>query len=126
MIATPWKLDSGLRLGQFFKFCFVGGSGVIVDMVVLYLLADSRMLGWNVIVGKICAAEVVMLNNFFWNESWTFRTSAKRTQGGLGRRLAGFHAICGIGIGLAVFFLHLFTSGSVSICILPISSRSYR
>lgn len=51
-----------------------------------------------------------MLNNFLWNELWTFRgfSGGSSTPLGVARRLVRFHAICGIGIGLAVFFLHLF------------------
>ena len=97
-----------MRMGQFIKFCVVGGSGVLVDMTALYLLADPNTLAWNLTAAKVCSAEAALLNNFFWNEMWTFRTAAKRAQGGLLRRLVGFHAICGVGIGLAVLLLHLF------------------
>ncbi len=34
-----------LSLLRFVKFCMVGGSGVLVDMTVLYFLADSTRLG---------------------------------------------------------------------------------
>jgi dolichol-phosphate mannosyltransferase len=61
------------RLHQFIKFCLVGGSGVFVDMGVLFLLADPRCLGLNITLSKICAAEAAMINNFVWNELWTFR-----------------------------------------------------
>jgi dolichol-phosphate mannosyltransferase len=108
MKATLWKSEQWSRVGQFVKFCLVGGSGVLVDMGVLYLLADPKTLAWNVIAAKICSAEVAMLNNFLWNEVWTFRSDAKRVGGGFMHRFVGFHAICGIGIALAVLFLHLF------------------
>ena len=51
-----------------------------------------------------------MLNNFFWNEVWTFRgaTSGSCMKGGWGLRLVRFQAICGAGIGFAVLFLNLF------------------
>jgi dolichol-phosphate mannosyltransferase len=86
----------------------VGGSGVVVDMAILYLLADPKMLAWNLTIAKVCAAETAMLNNFLWNEVWTFRDAGKCEQCGVVRRLLLFNAICGIGIALAVFFLHLF------------------
>jgi dolichol-phosphate mannosyltransferase len=98
----------GLRIGQFMKFCLVGGSGVLVDMAVLYLLADPATLAWNLTAAKVCSAEGALLNNFCWNEVWTFRAAARRAPGGWLRRLVGFHAICGVGIGLAVLLLHLF------------------
>jgi dolichol-phosphate mannosyltransferase len=108
MNSTVLKTDGWLRVRQFIKFCFVGGSGLVVDMAVLFLLAEPKMLAWNVTLAKSCSAEAAMLNNFLWNEVWTFRNDATRVEGGRVRRLLRFHAICGIGIGLAIFFLHLF------------------
>jgi dolichol-phosphate mannosyltransferase len=100
-----------LRLMQFLKFCIVGGSGVIVDMAVLWLLADPATLAWNVTAAKVCSAEAAMLNNYAWNEVWTFRSVGGRGVNGRLRRLLRFHAICGVGIGLAVLLLHLFHRG---------------
>ena len=116
------QVVSAERFGQFCKFCLVGVSGTGVDMLILFLLADTRMLGWSVAVSKVCAAEVALLNNFFWNECWTFRPrstlaqrmgaaegeEARRGFGGFVRRLVMFQAICGVGIGLSVALLHLF------------------
>jgi dolichol-phosphate mannosyltransferase len=90
------------RLRQFVKFCLVGGSGMVVDMGVLYLLAV--WLGWNLALSKVCAAEAALLNNLIWNEVWTFRATrpGEGTGAGLLLRLWRFHVICGAGIGLAV------------------------
>jgi len=63
------------RFVQFIKFCLVGGSGVVVDMGILYLLADPSRLGWSITLSKICAALVALTNNFIWNELWTFKSS---------------------------------------------------
>jgi len=108
MSATDRKTLGWLRFRQFVKFCLVGGSGVVVDMTVLYLLADPKMLAWNVIMAKIFSAEVAMLNNFLWNETWTFQEAIHDGARGFMYRLLRFHVICGIGIGLAVFLLHMF------------------
>jgi dolichol-phosphate mannosyltransferase len=100
---------SSTRLVQFTKFCIVGGSGVFVDMGVLYLLADPSRLGWNITLSKICAAEIAMVNNFIWNELWTFRSinnSARRRD--WISRFIKFNLICSIGIGLAACLLHFF------------------
>lgn len=94
------------RFKQFVKFCFVGGSGVVVDMALLHFLV--RQCGWDVSLAKLCAAEAAMLNNFFWNEVWTFRGEAAGSSSNVFGRLLRFHLICGIGIGLAVLLLHLF------------------
>jgi len=106
------------RLQQFVKFCLVGGSGVVVDMGVLFLLADPRCLGLNITLSKILSAEAAMTSNFVWNELWTFRprpspagreeAAEGRPTNGLLRRYLTFNTICTIGIGLAVLLLHLF------------------
>jgi len=108
------------RLPQFVKFCLVGGSGVFVDMGVLFLLADPRCLGLGVTLSKICSAEAALISNFVWNERWTFReatpppASADPREGrawkGILARLVSFNAICGVGIALAVLLLHIFHS----------------
>ncbi len=102
-------LTSG-RLLQFIKFCIVGGTGVALDMTVLYLLADPRSLGWDLSLSKICAAGAAMTNNFIWNEVWTFRqsTGASGGRGPVFRRFLLFNVFCALGIGLAVLLLHLF------------------
>lgn len=100
------KPSPQLRFKQFVKFCFVGGSGVVVDMALLHFLV--RQSGWDVSLAKLCAAEVAMLNNFLWNEVWTFRSVTKTSSSSVLGRLLRFHLICGIGIGLAILLLHLF------------------
>lgn len=110
MRATIQNLAHAPRLRQFVKFCLVGGSGVVVDMAVLHFLASPAWCGWNVSLSKLCSVEAALLNNFLWNEIWTFRGSAitDRSHCGVMRRLLRFHATCGVGSGLAVWFLHLF------------------
>lgn len=97
------------RALQFIRFCFVGGLGTIVDTGVLFLFANPKMLALNITLSKLCAAEMALINNFVWNEVWTFR-QARQPNGlrGCARRLLLFNAICGVGIFIAVLLLHLF------------------
>src|SRR2546423_7399215 len=88
------------RLLQFIKFCMVGGSGVFVDMGILYLLADPRCLGLNITLSKICAAEIAMTNNFIWNEFWTFSQSASSLSASGGVRCGG-ESRADVGVSLA-------------------------
>jgi dolichol-phosphate mannosyltransferase len=63
-LATVLK-DIGLRrlLQRYAQFCVVGGSGMVVDMAILYLLASPAMLGWNLSLSKaIIRWSVVLLN----------------------------------------------------------------
>jgi putative flippase GtrA len=54
-------------------FCIVGATGVLVDMSVLYLCSGKHGLGLPAPIGKICSFEAALLNNFIWNDVWTFR-----------------------------------------------------
>ena len=96
---------------RFLQYCLIGLSGLFVDMLVLYVLCDPRMLAFWVIPGKVAASETAILNNFLWNDLWTFRDrrpangSARATL----RRLAQFNAICGMGLVWNVALLSLFT-----------------
>ena len=86
----------------------VGGSGVIVDMAVLWLLADPRWLGWNLSLSKAIAAEIAIFNNFLWNEIWTFRDLSAASAGWMARaqRLAKFNLICVAGVVLSILLLN--------------------
>ncbi|MEN9213229.1 MAG: GtrA family protein, partial [Thermostichus sp. DG02_4_bins_136] len=95
--------------GSFLRFSTVGLSGTIIDMALLYLLHDPRNLGWGLIVSKLISSEVAILNNFLWNDLWTFRSVAKLQPGVLNRlkRLVKFNIICLIGLSLNSFLLIL-------------------
>ncbi|HEY9751959.1 MAG TPA: glycosyltransferase [Coleofasciculaceae cyanobacterium] len=98
---------------RFVQFCLVGLSGVMVDMTVLYLLSDPAILGWGLTRSKVIAAELAILNNFFWNDRWTFADLA-RSQIGRNRRLKRllkFNIICLMGLILNVLLLNLFFNG---------------
>lgn len=90
------------QVGAFLRFSTVGLSGTVVDMVLLYLLHDPANLGWDLITSKLIASEMAILNNFLWNDLWTFR-HVTRLQPGLSnrlKRLAKFNMICLIGLFL--------------------------
>ena len=105
------KLREKLRVPvkRFFKFGLVGFSGVFVDMVIFYLLSDASTLGWGLTRSKIIAAEVAVLNNFLWNDLWTFRDLAEQQFGlrKLIKRFVKFNLICLVGIGLNLIILNL-------------------
>lgn len=96
-------------LKRYIRFGIVGASGVVVDMGILYLLADPKMLGLNLSFSKAVAAGVAIVNNFIWNEFWTFgdisaaQSHWRARQG----RFAKFNLICLAGIGLSIVLLNL-------------------
>ncbi|TYQ28378.1 glycosyltransferase [Pseudanabaena sp. UWO311] len=105
------KLREKLRVPvkRFFKFGLVGFSGVFVDMAIFYLLSDASTLGWGLTRSKMIAAEVAVLNNFLWNDLWTFRDLAQQQSGWrkLIKRFVKFNLICLLGIGLNLIILNL-------------------
>jgi dolichol-phosphate mannosyltransferase len=98
------------QLSCFIKYCVVGSTGFLLDMGLLFLLADPQCLAWNVSLSKICAAEASMLSNFVCNELWTFRRTGVqcRRESTVWRRLLVFNSVCAVGVGLSVVLLYLF------------------
>jgi dolichol-phosphate mannosyltransferase len=95
---------------RFARFCVVGASGVIVDMAVLWVLADPHRQLVSVSLAKALAAETALINNFLWNDRWTFRDRKRAGERAATRlkRLLKFNAICGLGIGFSVLLINLF------------------
>jgi dolichol-phosphate mannosyltransferase len=94
-------------IGRFIRFGFVGLSGVVIDMGLLYLL--HTVWGFALTRSAIFAAEFAILNNFFWNDRWTFRDLAKqqRSPGKVLKRLLKFNLVCLMGVVLKVLLLNL-------------------
>jgi len=93
-------------LKRFISYGLVGLSGVFVDMSIFYLLGT---LGWGLTSSKIVSSEVAVLNNFLWNDLWTFRDISSLQTGWekLIKRFLKFNLICLIGIGLNLIILNL-------------------
>src|SRR5581483_1578432 len=96
-------------LGKYIQFCLVGGSGLIVDMALLYLLASPKTLGLNLIASKAIAAEVAILNNFLCNDLWTFRRGEDALNPPKSRwsRCWNFNLGCLTGVALCVILLDI-------------------
>ncbi len=94
---------------RYARFCIVGGSGVVVDMGVLWLLASG--LDWNLSLGKVLAAECAMISNYTWNNVWTFRGRSRHGCWGWLEGLGRFNLICVAGIGWSVLLLNIGVHG---------------
>jgi len=100
---------AGSLFRRYGKFCVVGGTGVLVDMAVLGLIAG--LLGWNLSLAKVLAAETAIVNNYTWNDRWTFRGRSGRGWGGWLAGLGRFNLICLAGIGWSVLLLNAGVNG---------------
>jgi dolichol-phosphate mannosyltransferase len=98
-----------IPIKRFMQFGLVGLSGVFVDMTILYLLHDPQALGLPLTRSKIVAAEIAIVNNFLWNDRWTFGDISSQQSGGQKRikRFIKFNLVCLIGLGLNVLILNI-------------------
>ena len=55
---------------QLFKFCAVGGSGYVVNLIVFTFFLQT--LGVHHLIAATAAFVVAVANNFWWNRHWTF------------------------------------------------------
>lgn len=86
-----------LSIDRFLRFGVVGFSGLFVDIVAYSLLRESTALNW-----RLCTAisiEAAIINNFLWNDAWTFADLAQRQKGWSARfrRFLKFNSVCLLG-----------------------------
>jgi dolichol-phosphate mannosyltransferase len=81
-------------------------------MVFFYLLSDKIGPALPLIRSKIIAAELAVINNFLWNDCWTFGDISRQQPQKRQRlkRLIKFNLICLAGLVLNVLFLNIFVS----------------
>ena len=86
----------------FLKFGIVGGSGVVVNYLCYWILLEFA--GLNHLVASALATEAAILNNFTFNDLWTFR---ERRKAKLWFRLLNFHWSRILGLLVTVGSLYL-------------------
>ncbi len=86
-----------------FRFGIVGFSGILVNLGILFVLVEYAAL--NKDLASPLAIEISIINNFLWNDRWTFQSSAGELS--IWRRLAFFNlvSIGGAIINYAVFLI---------------------
>lgn len=93
-------------IGRLIRFGVVGFTGVFVDLAVFYLL---RHAGLGLTRSTMLSAEVAIINNFLWNDLWTFGDIARRQPGKRQRlkRLLKFNMVCLAGLILQTLIVNL-------------------
>jgi dolichol-phosphate mannosyltransferase len=105
---TRLRQNVKFPLQRFLRFGAVGLSGVLVDMLLFYLFSDPTMMAMGLTRSKIFASEIAILNNFLWNDLWTFR-DLSRNQSQLRqifKRFLKFNMVCLMGLTLNVLLLN--------------------
>ncbi len=94
-------------IGRFLRFGVVGFSGLGVDLTVFYILRQIFELGLT--RSTILSAEMAIINNFLWNDIWTFRDISRRQTGNGARlkRFLKFNVICLAGVILQALIVNL-------------------
>ena len=94
-------------IGRFLRFGLVGASGLVIDTAMLYLL--HGLWGFGLTRSAIAAAEIAIINNFLWNDRWTFGDMSKsqRQWRKVIKRFLKFNVICLMGLILKVLLLNL-------------------
>jgi dolichol-phosphate mannosyltransferase len=92
---------------RFVRFGVVGFSGVFVDFGVFYLL--RTFLGLALTLSSILSSEIAIINNFLWNDAWTFADTSKGQMGICQRikRFLKFNCICLVGMFLNASIVNL-------------------
>ncbi|MGK7885255.1 MAG: glycosyltransferase [Crocosphaera sp.] len=93
---------------RFIQFCLVGFSGLFVDLTVFSLLRNGLELGLT--RSTILSAELAIINNFLWNDLWTFRDISSRQPGKRQRlkRFIKFNLVCLAGVVLQTLLVNVF------------------
>ena len=91
-----------LSTGRILKFAAVGGTGVIINTSVLYVL--SRWVGLPLVAASALAVELAAISNYLLNDTWTFAVRSPS----LGR-FAKFNTASLAGLALNVLSVWLLT-----------------
>ena len=89
---------------QLLRFCVVGASGYLVNLVVFSLLV--HVAGLHYIVSAVGAFVVAWTNNFVLNKFWTFR----RHELSAAQQGARYLAVSLVALGLNLLVLELLVS----------------
>lgn len=107
--AAAARVRAGMRQAEnwveLLKFCAVGGSGYLVNLVVFALAFEVG--GTHHLVAATLAFAVAVTNNFWWNRHWTFRAR----EGHAGFQAARFLAVSTAAFVFAALILELLVSG---------------
>lgn len=99
-------MDRRRELIRFIKFCVVGGSGVLVNMGLLWLLTEFA--GLYYLLSSAIGIETSIITNFILNNFFTF--SDRRSEGLFLKRLLRFNLVSLAGLGINMALLWFLTS----------------
>jgi putative flippase GtrA len=87
---------------QFARYLVVGGSNVILDFLILYLLVQYVHL-WYMLAATISFI-IVLTYSFILNKNWAFKESSESKRRGQQFLLFAIINIVGVGISLIILY----------------------
>lgn len=98
---------------RFMKFGAVGASGVVVNLVVLYLCQEFLFVAisstdMRLNISLAVAIFIATVNNFFWNRAWTWSDRKHHPDKHLVLHFGQYALACWVGIVLQVILTKLF------------------
>ena len=94
---------------RFVKFSIVGLSGMIINLVALYINRevlfkniDPEWIRLNLSLGL--AIFFATINNYLWNRKWTWLDRKGKTKYGFFPQMGQYFIACGLAIGLQFVF----------------------
>src|SRR6188472_1093653 len=115
-VTTPRELprgrvDAALRhrgnWEQLVKFCVVGATGYVVNLIVYTLLLEGA--GFHYVPAAIGSFFVAVTNNYVWNRVWTFRGQ----RGHVVLQGARFFVVSLLALAANLVVLHLLVSAGL-------------
>jgi len=95
----------GRHAGRLVRFGLVGGSGVLVNSAVLFVLVEGLRL--PPVPAAVVATECAIVSNFLLNDRWTFADMRRTTARSWPRRFASYNLLTLGGLVLSVGVLAL-------------------
>jgi dolichol-phosphate mannosyltransferase len=95
----------GRHAGRFVRFGLVGGSGVIVNYLVLLGLVEGAHM--PPVPAAVAATECAIVSNFLLNDRWTFADLRRSAPSSWLRRFASYNLLTLGGLVLSVGILAL-------------------
>ncbi len=87
------------------RFGLVGLSGIFVNMGLLYVLTE--IAGLYYLVSAVIAIELSIVNNFVWNDTWTFKSARDLRFEWKIQRFGSFQAVSMGGLAINMVALYL-------------------
>lgn len=89
---------------DFVRFCLVGVSGFLINLIILKALHDAWH--WPIVVATLLGSEVAYFSNFLFHNFWTYKHNPK-VEKSFARLLVQFHMSAWSGMALNTVIVYL-------------------